>query len=83
MVQYQMAVTKVLGEDLVIHTNKGILIISVSFDNIFWLRVVSKLEKFYLKNMVPEILCGTMWKELLEIMVNILTLLQSQTRKIY
>ena len=40
-----MAVTKVLEEDLVIYTNKGILIIPVSFDNTFWLGVVSKLEE--------------------------------------
>ena len=55
-VQCQMAVTKVLEEDLVIYTNKGIPIIPVSFDNTFWLGVVSKLEEFYLRNMVPETL---------------------------
>lgn len=64
-VQCQMAVTKVLDEDLVIYTNKGILIISVSSDNTFWLGVVSKLEEFYLRNMVSEILFGTIRKGLL------------------
>ena len=64
-VQCQMAVTKVLEEDLVTYTNKEILIIPVSFDITFWLGVVSKLEEFYLRNMVPEILFGTIRKELL------------------
>lgn len=34
------------------------------FDNTFWLGAVLKLYEFYLKNMIPEILCGTQ-KELL------------------
>ena len=54
-VQCQMAVTKVLEEDLVIYTNKGIPIIPVSFDNTLRLGVGSKLEEFNLRNMVPEI----------------------------
>ncbi|XP_078355836.1 uncharacterized protein LOC144640614 [Oculina patagonica] len=63
-VQCQMAVTKIHVTDLVIYTNKGILIISVPFDARFWLDVKSKLEKFYLRNMIPEILFGAISKEM-------------------
>lgn len=59
-IQCQMAVTKVHITDLVIYTNKGILVISVPFDQQFWVGVVAKLEEFYINNMIPEILCGTL-----------------------
>lgn len=60
-----MVVIKVFDEDLVIYINKGILIIFVLFDNIFWFGVVLKFEEFYLRNMVFEILFGIIWKGLL------------------
>lgn len=60
-----MVVIKVFDEDLVIYINKGILIIFVLFDNIFWFGVVLKFEEFYLRNMVFEILFGIIRKGLL------------------
>jgi len=57
-IQCQMAVTKVHKTDLVIYTNKGIMIIPVEFNLTRWENIYSKLKDFYFKAMVPEILFG-------------------------
>ena len=51
-----MAFSKVTNADLVIYTNKGILIVEVLFDKYLWEEMLVKLNKFYSKHMIPEIL---------------------------
>ena len=51
-----MALSKLRNADLVIYTNKGIMIIEVLFDEKLWQEMLVKLNKFYSKCMIPEIL---------------------------
>ena len=51
-----MALFKLRDTDLVIYTNKGILIVYVSFDKQLWKEMLVKLNKFYSKFMISEIL---------------------------
>lgn len=51
-----MAYSNVTNADLVIYTNKGILIVEVLFDKYLWEEMLIKLNKFYSKHMIPEIL---------------------------
>ena len=46
-IQGEMAFSKVTNADLVIYTNKGILIVEVLFDNYLWEEMLVKLNKFY------------------------------------
>jgi len=46
-VQGQMALTGIKNTDLVINTNKGILIVPVDFDPVFWLQMLKKLHSFF------------------------------------
>ena len=55
-IQGEMAFSKVTNADLVIYTNKGILIVEVLFDKYLWEEMLVKLNKFYSKHMIPEIL---------------------------
>ena len=55
-IQGEMAFSKVTNADLVIYTNKGILIVEVLFDKFLWEEMLVKLNKFYSKHMIPEIL---------------------------
>ena len=45
-VQGQMAITGIHHTDLVIYTNKGILIVPVEFNEQFWLQILDKLHLF-------------------------------------
>ena len=54
-IQGEMA-SKVTNADLVIYTNKGILIVDVLFDKYLWEEMLVKLNKFYSKHVIPEIL---------------------------
>ena len=62
-IQGEMAFSKVTNADLVIYTNKGILIVEVLFDKYLWEEMLVKLNKFYSKHMIPEILLYTTYKE--------------------
>ena len=46
-IQGQMAITGIHHTDLVIYTNKGILVVPVEFNQLFWLRMLEKLHLFY------------------------------------
>ena len=49
--------------DLVIYTNKGILIVHVEFNAQFCQQILDKLQLFFVKYMVPELLTGKMLSE--------------------
>ena len=42
--------------DLIIYTNKGILVIEVEFNVEFWKAMLKKLTDFYIGYMIPELL---------------------------
>lgn len=63
-IQGQMAITGIHHTDLVIYTNKGILIVPVKFNEQFWLRILDKLHLFFVQFMVPELLSGTILRSL-------------------
>ena len=50
--------------DLVIYTNKGILIVPVEFNEQFWLRILDKLHLFFVKFIVPELVSGIILRSL-------------------
>lgn len=51
-----MALSGVKTADLVIYTNKGIIVIEVPFDEKLWKDMLLKLNKFYIDFMIPELL---------------------------
>ena len=53
-----MVISGIYATDLVVYTNKGILIVPVEFDKEFWLRMPQKLHLIFAKFMVPELLTG-------------------------
>ena len=55
-IQGEMALSKVKKADLVIYTNKGIMVIDVPFDEQLWQEMLVKLNKFYSDFMIPELL---------------------------
>ena len=60
-----MAVTKLNRADLIVYTNKGILIVSVLFDPELWQSILEKLTTFYDKAMIPELLTQQLKKKLM------------------
>lgn len=48
-----MAITGVKRTALVIYTNKGILIVPVEFDPVFWLKILKKLQLFFVEHLAP------------------------------
>ena len=50
-----MGISGIHATDLVIYTNKGILIVHVEFNADFWQQI---LQLFFAKFMVPELLTG-------------------------
>ena len=62
-IQGQMAITGVKHTALVIYTNKGILIIPVEFDPVFWLTILKKLQLFFVGHLAPELLTGRVLKD--------------------
>ena len=61
--QGQMALTGIKNTDLVIYTNKGILIVPVEFDPVFWLHMLKKLQCFFVQHLAPELLTGRVAKD--------------------
>lgn len=55
-IQGELATTCLKNADLIIYTNKGILIIEVEFDVEFWNAMLKKLTDFYIGYMIPELL---------------------------
>lgn len=55
-IQDQMGISGIHATDLVIYTNKGILIVHVEFNAEFWQGILNKLQLFFAKFMVPELL---------------------------
>ena len=48
--------------DFVVYTSGGLFIERVSFDPEYWNReLFPALERFYLDNIVPELICGDLW----------------------
>ena len=68
-IQGQMAITGVKHTALVIYTNKGILIVPVEFDPLFWLKILKKLQLFFVEHLAPELLTGRVLKDVTEINV--------------
>lgn len=62
-VQGQMALTGVENTDVVIYTNKGILIVPVEFDPVFWQAVLQKLQLFFVQHLAPELLTDRVRKD--------------------
>ena len=62
-IQGQMASTGVKHTALVIYTNKGILIVPVEFDLVFWLIILKKLQLFFVGHLAPELLTGRVLKD--------------------
>lgn len=52
-IQGQMTITGVKRTALVIYTNKGILIVPVEFDPVFWLKILKKLQLFFVEHLAP------------------------------
>lgn len=59
----QMAITGVKCTVLVIYTNKGILIVPVEFDPVFWLKSLQKLQLFFVGHLAPGLLTGRVLKD--------------------
>lgn len=55
-IQGEMALSRVKYADLVIYTNKGTMVIDVPLDVKLWDDILVKLNKFYFKFMIPELL---------------------------
>ena len=55
-IQGELATTCLKNADLIIYTNKGILIIEVEFNMEFWNAMLKKLTDFYIGYMIPELL---------------------------
>lgn len=58
-----MALTGVENTDVVIYTNKGILIVPVEFDPVFWQAVLQKLQLFFVQHLAPELLTDRVRKD--------------------
>ena len=59
-----MGISEIHDADLVIYTNKGILIIPVPFDESLWNQMKSKLRAFYVNYMVEELITKKIFKSL-------------------
>ena len=55
-IQGELATTGLLMADLIIYTNKGIMIVEVEFNRDFWEAMLKKLTTFYKDYLVPELL---------------------------
>ena len=55
-IQGELATTCLKNADLIIYTNKGILVIEVEFNMEFWNAMLKKLTDFYIGYMIPELL---------------------------
>ena len=55
-IQGELAATCLKNADLIIYTNKGILIIEVEFNMEFWNAMLKKLTDVYIGYMIPELL---------------------------
>ena len=64
-IQGELAVTKLKCADLIIYTNKGILVIPVKFDSELWQSILRKLEEFYDAAMIPELLTQQLKEKLM------------------
>lgn len=53
-----MGISRIHATDLVIYTNKGILLVHVEFNAEFWQRILDKFPLFFAEFMVPELLTG-------------------------
>ena len=51
-IQGELAATCLKNADLIIYTNKGILVIEVDFDGEFWKVMLKKLTDFYIAYMI-------------------------------
>ena len=57
-IQGEMAITGVKRSTLVIYTNKRILIVPVEFDPVFWVKILKKLQLFFVGHLALELLTG-------------------------
>lgn len=63
-IQGEIAFSRVKSADLVICINKGIMVIDVPFDVKLWDDILVKLNKFYFKFLIPELLTQDIFKRL-------------------
>lgn len=63
-IQGELATTGLLMADLIIYTNKGIMIVEVAFHRDFWEAMLKKLTSFYKDYLVPELLTQKIYKQL-------------------
>ena len=63
-IQGLMGISGIHNAELVIYTNKGILIIPVSFDIDLWNVIKHKVRAFYAQYMVEELLTKKIYKSL-------------------
>ena len=59
-----MGISGIHATDLVIYTNKGILIVHEEFNAEVCKRILNKLQLFFVKFMVPEVLTGKCYEKL-------------------
>lgn len=55
-IQGELATTCLKNADLIIYTDKGILVIEVEFNVEFWKAMLKKLTDFYIGYIIPELL---------------------------
>ena len=63
-IQGQTGISWIHATDLVIYTNKDILIVHVEFNAEFWQQILDKLKLFFAKFMFPELLTGNFLREI-------------------
>ena len=63
-IQGELATTGLLMADLIIYTNKEVMIVEVEFNRDFWEAMLKKLTTFYKDYLVPELLTQKIYKQL-------------------
>lgn len=63
-IQGELATTGLQVADLIIYTNKGIMVVEVEFNRDLWEAMLKKLTAFYKDYLVPELLTQKIYKQL-------------------
>ena len=51
------------GIDFVVYSNHTMIVDHIISDFRFWTQMIETLDNFYVRHIVPEILCGTIFKQ--------------------
>ena len=62
-VQGEMAVFSVEWYDFVVYSNHTVIVDRIISDFSYWTQMIETLDNFYVRHIVPEILCGTIFKQ--------------------